>query len=190
MNGRNAAIAGIGTVVLVLGWLLFVALPRWVATSPRARALPAPAADAPAEPERKIKAHLYYVSDDGRGLTGVERDVAYGVDPAAQARAILDAQIVQPDAPLVSAVPAGTKVRAVYIANGDAYVDLTADIVAAHPGGSLNEQLTVQTLVSAVMTNLPAVTGVQILIDGKEVDTLAGHVDLRQPLVRKPDWVQ
>ena len=32
--------------------------------------------------------------------------------------------------------------------------------------------------------NLPAVTGVQILIDGKEVDTLAGHVDLRRPLRR------
>ena len=31
-------------------------------------------------------------------------------------------------------------------------------------------------------SNLPAVTGVQILIDGKEVDTLAGHLDLRRPI--------
>ena len=47
-----------------------------------------------------------------------------------------------------------------------------------------------QTLVSALVTNLPAITGVQILVDGKEVDTLAGHVDLRQPLVKNPDWVK
>ena len=33
--------------------------------------------------------------------------------------------------------------------------------------------------------NLPAITAVQILIDGQEVETLAGHVDLRRPLSQK-----
>jgi hypothetical protein len=33
---------------------------------------------------------------------------------------------------------------------------------------------------------MPSVRQVQILIDGREVDTLAGHVDLRRPL-RKND---
>ena len=37
--------------------------------------------------------------------------------------------------------------------------------------------------------NLPAVTRVQILVDGKEVDTLAGHVDLRHPLAKSLEWV-
>jgi hypothetical protein len=31
---------------------------------------------------------------------------------------------------------------------------------------------------------------VQILIDGKEVDTLAGHVDLRRPLVKNVDVIE
>jgi hypothetical protein len=31
---------------------------------------------------------------------------------------------------------------------------------------------------------------VQILIDGREVDTLAGHVDLRRPLRKNMAWVQ
>jgi hypothetical protein len=31
---------------------------------------------------------------------------------------------------------------------------------------------------------------VQILVDGHEVDTLAGHVDLRHPLTRTTAWVQ
>jgi len=38
--------------------------------------------------------------------------------------------------------------------------------------------------------NLPAVTAVQLLVDGKEVDTLAGHVDLRRPLAKNLTWVQ
>ena len=58
-----------------------------------------------------------------------------------------------------------------------------------HPGGTTNEILTVYSLVSALTSNLPAVTGVQILIDGKEVDTLAGHLDLRRPIEQDARWV-
>jgi hypothetical protein len=31
---------------------------------------------------------------------------------------------------------------------------------------------------------------VQVLVDGREVDTLAGHVDLRRPLAKKLSWVE
>ena len=110
----------------------------------------------------------------------------YGADPGAQAKAILEAQIEPAAEPLLSAVPSGTRLRAVFVANGEAYVDLTGDMISAHPGGSLNELLTVYTIVGALTANLPAVNAVQILVDGKEVDTLTGHVDLRQPLTQKP----
>ena len=46
------------------------------------------------------------------------------------------------------------------------------------------------TIVNVLTTNLPDIKAVQILIDGKEVDTLAGHVDLRRPLARAPEWVR
>jgi hypothetical protein len=38
--------------------------------------------------------------------------------------------------------------------------------------------------------NLPAVTSVQILVDGKEVETLAGHIDLRRPIAKNSEFVQ
>jgi hypothetical protein len=38
--------------------------------------------------------------------------------------------------------------------------------------------------------NLPAIRSVQLLVDGKEVSTLAGHVDLRQPLQKNAGLVQ
>lgn len=189
MPRRVLVIAAAGALVGVMGWGLFIALPRWVASrTPVVE--PAVASSAPATPERKIKARLFFVSDDGHGLTGIEREVAYGADPTAQARAILEAQLTPPDAPLLSAIPAGTTLRAVFVANGDAYIDVSPEIVSGHPGGTLNESLTIFTLVAAVKANLPAVGGVQILINGKEVDTLAGHIDLRQPLVKSPTWVQ
>jgi hypothetical protein len=85
----------------------------------------------------------------------------------------------------------GTTLRALYVTDkGDAFVDLSAEVVRAHPGGSLNELLTVYAIVNAVAANLPAVRRVQILVDGKEADTIAGHVDLRRPLTRNDSLVR
>ena len=166
--------------------LLLLAWPRSSGAPAAARA-GAPAA--PAELGRTIKARLFYVSDEGTRLTSVERDVPYAEGPE-QAREIINAQIALGE-PLVSAVPSGTAVRAVYLTErGDAYVDLSREAVTAHPGGTLNELLTVYTIVNALTVNLPAVKSVQILIDGKEVETLAGHVDLRQPLAKNLALVQ
>jgi hypothetical protein len=71
---------------------------------------------------------------------------------------------------------------------GDAFVDLSGEVSSRHSGGSLDEIFTVYTIVDALTVNLPAIKRVQILVDGKEVDTLAGHVDLRHPLAKSLDW--
>jgi hypothetical protein len=151
-------------------------------------ASPAPVA-APAE-GRKIKARLFYVGPQGTRLVGIDRDVPFADNTEGQARAIVAAQVA-PASDQVSAIPAGTGVRAVYVTPaGEAYVDLTRQVTDAHPGGSTNELLTIYTIVDALTANLPAVKTVQILVDGREVDTLAGHVDLRRPLAQNLDWVQ
>lgn len=91
----------------------------------------------------------------------------------------------------VQVVPKGTKLRAFYITErGDAFVDLSGEVVTAHPGGSLTELLTIYSLVNAITTNLPAVQRVQLLVEGKEVDTIAGHVDVRRPLERDSTLVR
>ena len=92
-------------------------------------------------------------------LTSVERDVAFGENAVEQAKAIVGAQIAPAAAPLVSAIPAGTTLRALFITRGgEAYVDLSGELVAGHPGGSTNELLTIRTLVDALTANLPAIT--------------------------------
>jgi cell division septation protein DedD len=193
MSSRRLLTIGAVTIVALgaIGLVLLRAprLSSRATATPRAAAAPPPAAPAP--PGRKIKARLFYVADDGMRLTGVERDIAYGDGATAQAREIVAAQIAAVAAPLVSAVPAGTGLRAVFLTEGgEAYVDLSREVVSAHPGGTLNELLTVYTIVNALTVNLPAVTAVQLLVDGKEVETLAGHVDLRQPLAKNLSWVQ
>jgi len=184
MTRRSIILTAVTLIVIGLAALVVVVAVRRkpVVSIPTAAAAP-PAPAAQAAPGRKIKAQLFYVSDDGMRLVGVEQDVAYAEQPVDQAREILMAQIAPVAAPLVSAVPTGTVLRALFLTeNGQAYVDLSRDVATAHPGGSLNELLTIYTIVHALTFNLPAVTSVQLLVDGKEVDTLAGHVDLRRPL--------
>jgi len=190
MPRRNIAVAGIVVFAAAAAWFLFIGLPRWYAArrAPGA-AVSTAATAAPAVAIRKITATLYYLSDDGMTLVPAQREIPFGATVVEQARAIIEAQIAAAP-PRISAIPAETKLRDVFITErGDAFVDLSGDIVTKHPGGSLDEIFTVYTLVNALTVNLPAVTRVQILIDGKQVDTLAGHVDLRHPLAKSLEWV-
>lgn len=185
MSHLRAFLVAFVVAMLAVGitaWLVLRgSMDSWLAPDP----IVPPAAEVPVADSTgpHIKARLFYVAEDGAHLVSVERDVPYSNQTAEQARVILQAQIEAVEAPLVSAIPAATQLRAVYITpQGEAYVDLSQDVSTAHPGGTLNELLTIYTVVHALTVNLPAVTAVQILVDGREVDTLAGHVDLRRPL--------
>lgn len=154
----------------------------------------APAAEitptAPAETAH-ITATLYYGSSDGRALVPVRRDVPAATGVVDQGRQILAVQFQDAPQPYVQVVPKGTKLRAFYVTDrGDAFVDLSGDVASAHPGGSLTELLTVYAIVNAITTNLPAIQRVQLLVEGKEVDTIAGHVDIRRPLERDSTLVR
>jgi hypothetical protein len=198
MNQRARLLLTVGGVLLTsaLAWFLFVGVERWrqrptqAPAEETAGAPPAATESAPPAAPR-IKAHLFYVSNDGLRLKPEEREVLFGEDTAAQARRIIEAQLEPPAAPAVSAIPAGTTLKELFISErGEAYVNLSSEIVSNHPGGSIDEILTVYTIVNALTDNLPAIVAVQILIDGHEVDTLAGHVDLRRPLRKNLEWVE
>jgi hypothetical protein len=174
------AIAVAGTLGLI-AWAVSAGLERLVSPRVTTSATPEPVPDGETA---HITATLFYASENGASLVSARREVPLAEGVVAQGRAILSAQLQDAPAPLLSVMPKGTTLRAFYVTErGDAFVDLSAELSRAHPGGSLNEMLTVYALVNAVTANLPAIRRVQLLIEGKEVDTLAGHVDIRRPLV-------
>ena len=201
MFRRAGPVLAIVAVAAIAAWVLFVALPRWYAPKPQAGpAAPSGAAAAPAA-TKKITATLYYVSEDGMSLAGVQREVPFGEPIVEQVRQIVEAQVAAAPEPFAAAVPAGTMVRNVFVTERecgegstscqrDAFVDLSAEARTRHTGGALDEIFTIYAIVNAVTVNLPTVSRVQILVDGKEADTLAGHVDLRHPLEKNLRWVR
>jgi hypothetical protein len=77
------------------------------------------------------------------------------------------------------ALGASSEIRDVYLVDpGLAVIDLNAAFADGHRSGVLVEELTVLSLVQTLSANIPGVTRVKILVDGKERDTLSGHADL------------
>jgi hypothetical protein len=72
-----------------------------------------------------------------------------------------------------------SEIRDIYLVDpGLAVIDLNAAFADSHRSGVLVEELTVVSLVQTLSANIPGITRVKILVEGRERDTLAGHADL------------
>jgi spore germination protein GerM len=100
-----------------------------------------------------------------------------------RAKASLQELSAGPKGDALRTLSAEVNIRELFIDNyGTAYVDFSQAISQTHPGGPWAEMLTLRSVMQTLMTNVPEIKRVQILIEGREVETLAGHVDIRRPL--------
>ena len=144
--------------------------------------------DAPYQPpvsrqSKKSAVHLYFADRDNYYLMSEQRVLNHSGDSVDYARSIVEALVKGPQNSLVRTIAAGTELRAIYIVPGGVcYVDLSQAIGKDHPGGCNSELLTIYSVVNSLILNVPEIRRVKLLIDGKEVQTLAGHIDLKFPL--------
>jgi len=85
-------------------------------------------------------------------------------------------------------VPPQTELSEVFIDHDHriVYLDFNSHLTRDYPGGAETELLTVYALVNTVCYNFPEIQKVQILVEGKEIESLAGHVYMGGPLT--PQW--
>jgi len=146
--------------------------------SPAADALPvAPPASGPTETV------TLYVADDAAGMLR-PRSAQIPLPGGRQQRAeeLLRAllRIYQQPGAAHPLAPAAD-IRSIYlVAPGAAVIDLNAAFADQHRSGILSEQLTVNSLVETLALNVPGINRVNILVEGKTRETLAGHADLTE----------
>lgn len=101
-------------------------------------------------------------------------------------RAILAELIKGPgtDSIFNSTIPSGTLVRDVKIDGDVVSVSFSEELVRNHWGGSIGEEMTIYSIVNT-LTELPFVKKVKILVDGEELDTISGHVEIGGALSRR-----
>src|SRR3984957_20543036 len=75
-------------------------------------------------------------------------------------------------------LPPGSDIRSVYLVDpGLAVIDVNAALADGHRSGVLAEELTVASVIQTLSTNIPGILKAKILVEGKQRDTLAGHID-------------
>lgn len=149
-----------------------------------AEAVP-PDAD-PGEPLSRESVRLYFPSASDLGLVEEPREILRTTTAGDRAKQILSDLLSGPSSEsAVSFIPAGTRLRQVYVVDETAYADFSEELRSGLGGGSDPEILTVYSIVNSLALNVHEIERVGILVEGRPCDSLNGHIDLRRPL--RPD---
>lgn len=141
------------------------------------------------EPDTK-KIVLFFISEEDYRLHREEREILNESILENQIERLVKELIVGSEEGLLSPFPSETKVRSVYITrDGVVYVDFSPEFQTAHPSGSSAEISSVFSIVNTIAYNFKSVKKVFILVNGTEQETLAGHIDLRRPLLPRYDLI-
>ncbi len=126
---------------------------------------------------------LYFSDRSGEGLVAEMRDVAGTDDRGSRAASIVRELAAGSRSGLARTVPVDVDVLHVFVDDvGVVYLDLSADLVEGHTGGTRGEILTLRSIARSISANDPSVTGVRLLVEGRELDSIQGHVDLSREL--------
>jgi spore germination protein GerM len=124
---------------------------------------------------------LFFASWGGDYLLPEKRKIFYTTSVTDQAKQAIIELINGPkQSYLFSPISTNTTLRELYIAaDGTAYVDLSREFIDNHWGGSEGEILSIYSIINTLTINFPSIQRVKILVEGKEIDSIAGHISLR-----------
>jgi spore germination protein GerM len=173
----------LGAVLIGGGFLAFM---FWALSD---TIFPPDAEEAAAKRERK-EVVLYFSDANERFLVPEKRLIPKGKNAEAQAEEIVKALIEGPKLGQIRTIPAGAKLQGLRIADGTATLNFDNPFIEQHPGGTASEVATVYSLANTLTQNLTEIKKVRFQVGGKDVTTIKGHVDLREPIFPNKDLVK
>jgi hypothetical protein len=136
--------------------------------------------DALKKKEKQI-AKIYFSDPPERFLMPEKRYVIKENDAAAQSKEIVKALLEGSKAGLVNTFPAGVTLRDVKVVDSEtALVNFSKNLIKLHPGGSTAEMATIYSLTNSITQNVPGIKKVKILVEGKELPSIKGHVSTQK----------
>ena len=133
------------------------------------------------EPEDFFDLRIFYPLDDH--LQMVEKRLPRRTRQTAIAEALVEEYFKGPGNGSVSCIPPNVKLLALYRDEQQIlYVDLSDELRRNFQGDALSEYLLLKGLYESLISNLQDVQDVKILVEGKEIETMGGHLFLKYPL--------
>ena len=141
--------------------------------------------------EERKEIVLYFSDSDGEYLIGEKRKIAKRGEVIEEAKEMINELIKGPKGKLIPTLPSRTKFLGLKVnEKGVAIINFSQALTKEHPGGSSAEILTAYSIVNSLTQNFPQIKQVQILIEGKPVETIAGHLSLKKPVASNPNLIK
>ncbi len=139
----------------------------------------------PLSEKEQITFKLYFSDASAEYLVAEERKIDKDKDTPQE----MILQLIRgPKGDLYSTIPPQTELKALYLSDGVAYVDFNQNFIKNQIGGSAEELLSIYSIVNT-LTEFPDIDKVQILVEGEEISTVAGHIDTSSPLDRNESLI-
>jgi spore germination protein GerM len=127
---------------------------------------------------------LFFLAEEDTLFHPEERQIMSSPSVVQEAEEIVEELIKGSDKGNLSALPAETKLRQLFITkDGVAYVDFSKELADNLAPGSSTELAAVYSIVNTLAYNFKAIKKVFILVEGGEKETLGGHISLSRAFV-------
>ncbi len=141
--------------------------------------------------QAKREVTLFFSDQEAEYLIGEKRQIRKGEDTEEGPKQLLKELIKGPRGKLLPTLPSRTRVLSIDIdEKGTATVNFDRTLTRDHPGGSSAEMMTVYSVVNSLTFNFPEIKKVQFVVEGKEIESLTGHLSLSQSISPKPDLLR
>lgn len=131
--------------------------------------------------EEVVALRLYYPADGRLALS--EKNIPRRLKQIAMATAVIEEYFKGPGSARSPHFPQNVKLLGLYKdASQVLYADLSDELRRNFQGDALDEYLLLKGIYETIISNLRDVQDVKILIEGKEAETLGGHLYLKFPL--------
>lgn len=136
----------------------------------------------------KLTIKVYYPDEQGMKLQAVQKTVKVGSDDkyTAALKALLDGT---KEKGLATIVPKQAKIKSVKVQGDTAFVDFDENLIKKFIGGSTGEEMLVGSIVNT-LTEFEEIKKVQLLVEGKKIESISGHLDLTKPVERMDNIIK
>jgi hypothetical protein len=140
--------------------------------------------------KEKQEVLLYFADANERFLVAEKRYVPKEESMEGQAREIVKALLDGSRTKLVNTFPEKVSLENIRIDDkSTAHVSFDNNLIQLHPGSSASEMITIYSLTNTLIRNVNGIKRVKLLVDGKEVESIKGHINARQPFIMNKDMM-
>lgn len=177
--------------IRIFSLIMLLFLGVWINACSKDTTQPPPPAPEQPKPVATQEVNLYFSDEQANYLVAEKRSIQIeSTDQKQLATAVINELIAGPQqSKLHATMPQGSKLLTLEISSGLATINFNQDFQTKHSGGSTGEMMTIYSLVNS-LTDLPGIQQVQLLVDGKKLETLKGHLDISEPLTRNSDIIK